>query len=147
MVNKLEDDIPTTTITFDSFPEIAHRLEAINFQPEAYPEDEGVEVLSQKQHVEVYTFDFQIKDDSSYPSSGDSCSTKYQNLRDLVKAGGDNEELFSVTFDREDSTQAAPVELTYTGKVKLLKKRSVAGKHRNYIDGSFEFWLDDQSQS
>lgn len=145
MVNKLEDLGPTTTITFDSFPEIAHRLEAVNFQPEAYPEDEGVEVLSLVQHLEVYTFDFQIKDDSSYPSSGDSCSTKYLNLRNLIKTGGDNEELFSVTFDREDSTQAFPLTLTYRGKIKQLKKRSVAGKHVNFIDGSFEFWLDDQS--
>lgn len=78
--------------------------------------------------------------DSTWPTSGDSCSDKWANLVNLLKTGGDSAGFFTLTFDREDSRPGAAQLESYSGSVKNLEKRVVTGEHTVKIDGSFEFY-------
>ena len=129
----------TTTITFKKFGDRSERLEAANFNPFAYPDNEGQEVIHEGQWFTVYTLPYVLQNDASWPGAGDSAADKYAALKTFIKSGGVNEGQFTVTFDSEDSTPSAPQTESYTGKVKLLNKRSPAGITTE-IKGDLEFW-------
>lgn len=129
----------TTTITFKKFGDRSERLEAINFTPFAYPDNEGQEVLFEGQWFRVFQLPYVLQNDPGWPSSDDSASDKYAALISFVKSGGVNDNQFTVTFDSEDSTPSAPLTESYTGKVKLITKNSPAGI-TNEIKGNMEFW-------
>lgn len=137
----LKDSGPTTTITFDSFKVIDWRMDAKYFHAQAIPKNQGTVIVHEEAWLEMLKIDYHLLDDSSYPSSGDSCSDKWLALRDLLKTGGDNDSLFDLTFDLEDSTPDTASTITVTGKVKSMKKRTVAGKNTNHIEGDFEFYI------
>jgi len=141
---KIEDSGPTTTITFTSFEEINWRIEAKNFNPLTLPDNEGVVIVFEGQWLEAFTFQYKIKDDDSYPSSGDSCSEKWDAFRTLLKTGGDNEWLFTLTFDKEESIPSVSSTYSLNGKIRNMTKRFVAGKNVNYIEGEFEFYIGDE---
>ena len=129
----------TTTITFKKFGDRSERLEATNFNPFAYPDNEGQEVIHEGQWFSVYKLPFVLQNDASWPSSGDSAADKYAALKSLLKSGGVNEGQFTITFDSEDSTPSTPQTESYTGKIKLLTKFSPAGITVE-IKGELEFW-------
>lgn len=139
----LSDDGPTTTITFDAFTRIPLELNAKNFHPIAFPENEGREVIFVGQWERVWKIDWELKDDATWPSSGDSAADKRKALVDLLLTGGDDEWLFTLTFNSEDSREGSPVTEVYTGKVKRLSVPSKAGDNVAVIKGNFEFWESD----
>jgi hypothetical protein len=141
----LADDGPTTTITFEAFKVIDFSLNAKTFVPITYPENEGREVIFVGQWERYWKVDFELKDDSTWPASGDSAADKRKELVTLLLTGGDDEWLYTLTFDSEDSRPGSSVTETYTGKVKRLHIRSRAGDDLSVIKGSFEFWEDDSS--
>ncbi len=141
----LKDSTPTTTITFYGFKVVARRLEAVNFTPVSYPDDEGTEVIHLLQWVRVFTVTWQLINDATWPSSGDSAADKRADLESFIKSGGDSEGIFTLTFDSEDSTPASPQVESYNGRVKLLTIRSIAGDNTVVIEGELEFWEDNVS--
>ena len=133
-------DTATTTITFDGFQIISRRIEAVNANPISFPENEGTEVifLGQSRRVFILT-KWKLKDDANYPGPGDSAADKRADLENLLFTGGDNEGLFILTFDSEDSVPGSPQTETYTVKYKLLHIRSEAGRI-TFIEGDLELW-------
>jgi hypothetical protein len=129
----------TTTITFKKFGDYNERIEAVNFNPFAYPDNEGQEVIHEGQWFNVWQMPWVLQNDANFPSSGDSAADKYAALKSLIKSGGVNGGQFTITYDSEDSTPTTPQTESYTGKVKLLTKFSPAGK-TNEIKGDLEFW-------
>ena len=130
----------TTTITFHNFREVNRRLEAENFVRFAYPDNEGAEVIFEGQWFRVFRFRFQLKNDASFPTSGDSAADKRADLETLLLNGGVNEWLFTVTFDSEDSTPGSPQTENYDGKVKLCQMVTKGGENSVVIEGDLEFW-------
>ena len=116
-------------------------MDAKYFHPQAIPGNLAPIIVQEGAWLEMVKITYHLKDDSTYPSSGDSCSTKWLAFRAFLKSGGDSDYLFDLTFDLEDSTPAAASTITLTGKVRNMSKRYVAGKHTNHIEGEFEFWL------
>lgn len=137
----LKDSGPTTTITFDTFKVIDWRMDAKYFHAQAIPKNQGTVIVHEEAWLETLKIDYQLKHDSSWPSSGNSCSDKWLAFRELLKTGGDKDSEFQLTFDLEDSTPSVSSTITLTGKVKNMKKRFVAGKNNVYIEGDFEFYL------
>ena len=129
----------TTTITFKKFGDYTERLDAVNFNPFAYPDNEGQEVIHEGQWFSVWKMPFVLQNDPDWPGSDDSAADKYAALKSLLKSGGVNKGQFTITYDSEDSTPSAPQTESYTGKVKLLTKFSPAGK-TNQVKGELEFW-------
>ncbi|MCK5615219.1 hypothetical protein KAR91_75850 [Candidatus Pacearchaeota archaeon] len=129
----------TTTITFKAFPEINRRTEAVNSNPISYPDNEGYEVIHVGQWRRVFIITWRLQDAS--PTAG-TAAAKRDALEDLILSGGVNEGLFTLTFDREDSQEGAPVLATYDGKVVLNQQRMLGGDHVSEIEGEFEFWED-----
>lgn len=140
VTNLIQDDGPTTTINFQTFEEITEAIVADNFNPIAYPE--GREVVHLLQWFNILTIFFRLADDASFPSSGDSAADKWADLKDLVLGGGDNDGLFTLIFDSEDSTVATPQTESYQGRIKNLQKTSIAGEKKKIL-GNFEFWIQD----
>ncbi len=143
----LKDSTPTTTIVFDGFRIVSTRREATNFDPFSYPENEGIEIVFEGQFVRVWTITFVLKDDATYPASGDSAADKRVALENFYFTGGDNEWLFILTLDAEDSIPGSSQTEVYTGKIKLFTTRSVGGDNVATIEGEFEFWEDTISWS
>ncbi len=132
-----------TTIVFDGFQVVSNRFEAENFNPLSFPENEGIEVIFLGQFFDVYNIDWTLKDDPTWPISGESAAEKKLALKALIRANEINDYLLTLTFDSEDSTTASPNLEVYTGKVKLSKYRSEAGTNTVVLKGDFEFWLSD----
>lgn len=139
VTNKIEDDGPTTTINFQTFEEITESIVAENFNPLAYPE--GREVVHLLQWFHTFTIYFRLRDDATFPSSGDSAADKWAILKELFIGGGDNAGLFTLTFDSEDSTVATPQTESYEGRIRNCRKTTEAGIKQK-IDGNFEFWVE-----
>ena len=136
----LKDQTPSTTIAFDSFSEINERYDAKYFKALAIPDNGPTVIIILQAWVHRIKMTFQLVDDDTYPSSGDSAADKWANLVSLLKSGGDSAGFFTLTFDSEDSTEATPQLESYNGSVKNLEKLSIAGTHTVKIDGSFEFY-------
>lgn len=83
-----------------------------------------------------------LEDDTSWPSSGESATDKYFDLMDMIMSGGDNDGLFTVTWETPDSTIAAPQTESINGKVKIDDSRWLPGEHHSRIEGKFELWED-----
>jgi hypothetical protein len=140
----LTDDGPTTTITFDGFTVISLRVGAKGFNPIALPYPDGRLVVFVGQWERVWKIKFYLKNDAGWPGSGDSAADKRKELVTFLMTGGDSEWFYTLTFDSEDSTPGTPVTEIYTGFVKNLMIRSVAGDNVVKIEGDFEFWESDE---
>lgn len=138
----LKDLTPTKTFTFDALIDYTYHLDNRKLTPIGYPDNEGQEVITLGMWFESYKFFFQLKDDSNWPSSGESAADKWEDLRTWIKTGGDNEGIFTITFPREDSKSGTPVSYTFDGAVKHLHKKSTGGEDIVTIDGDFEFYID-----
>jgi len=136
----LKDHTPTTTITFASFEEITDRIDDKNFVIAGMPENEPSLIVPLLSWIQMLKIKFQLKNDATFPTSGESAADKYANLKTLIRTGGDSKGLLTLTFDSEDSTEGTPQLESYNGSVKNLQKRSIAGEHVTKIDGSFEFY-------
>jgi hypothetical protein len=136
----LKDSTPTTTITFETFEEIERKIIAEGFFKTALPENGGTLIVFLGQYSRMFTIQFVLKDDDTWPSSGDSAADKRADLENLILTGGDNLWQFRLTFDSEDSTSGSPQTEYYDGYVKNLNIRSVSGEHVKTIEGDFEFW-------
>lgn len=112
-------------------------------RPISYPENEGQEIVTLGMWFESYKFFFLLIHDSTWPGSGESCSDKWEDFRTWIKSGGDNDGIFTVTFNREDSTSGIPTVYVFDGAVKHLHKKSIGGEHVVSIEGDFEFYIDD----
>ncbi len=138
----LKDKGPTKTFTFDLLEDYTYHGDNKKLFHTAYPE-EGQEAIDIHMWLEVYKFFFQLKNDATWPSSGQSCSDKWEDFRTWLKTGGDNDGIYTITFNREDSTIGTPTTYEFDGAVKHLHKKSVGGEHVATIDADFEFFVDD----
>jgi hypothetical protein len=143
----LKDSGPTKTFTFDLLVDYTFHLDNRKLSHFAKTDNEGQETISLQMWLEQYKFFFQLTNDSDWPSSGESCSDKWEDLRTWIKTGGDNDGRFTVTFNREDSKIATPTTYVFEGAVKHLHKKSVGGEHVATIDGDFEFYVHDDPSS
>ena len=137
----LKDETPTTTITFDGFHAHNRTLDAKNFSVLPMPEGDPQLVIHILQYMDFIHIDWELKNDSTGPSSGDSAADKVAELIDFILSGGDSEGFFTLTFDSEDSTPAAPQTETYTGRIRKLFVPSSAGVNVAFIKGNFTFYL------
>lgn len=135
----LTDEGPTNTITFDGFTVIETRLSAKNFNPIALPDNEGRLVVFVGQWERVWKITWYFKDDVS-----DSAADKKKEFLNFVMSGGDSEWFFTLTFDSEDSIPGSSVTEIYTGYIKNVNIRSIAGDNVVKVEGDFEFWEADE---
>ena len=133
---------PTKTFTFDLLLDYNYHGDNKKLFHTPYA-DEGQEAIDLSMWLEIYKFYFQLKTDDSWPSSGDSCSDKWEDFRTWIKTGGDNEGIFTVTFNREDSQVGSETTYVVDGAIKHLHKKSVGGEHIVTIDGDFQLFVDD----
>lgn len=135
---KLEDDGPTTTITFDAFTTIAEKIITQDLAIFAYPDNEGVEVIYFGSCYSHFTIEFEFNDEP-----GKTAYEKWEEFRQLVKQGGDNEWVFTLTFTKPDQSGTE----SWTGKVIGIDQDAVGGDNVAQIEGSFEFAEDTISGS
>lgn len=129
------EDLGTNIINFDSFQEIPRVIIAQTFNPRALPNNEGTIIPFIGQTTKFLAVKFTMKD----IPAGDTVTDQRMDLEDLVQGGGDNNYLFMLTFDTEDSTNGSNTE-SVTGKVKKLSFPTIAGESVSIIKGEFEFW-------
>lgn len=139
----LEDSGPTKTFTFDLLLDYTFHMDQKSLAHVGYPDNLGQEAFPLQMWLEMYKFFFELINDSTWPSSGDSCSDKWEDLRTWLKSGGDNEGIFTITFNREDSRTGVETTFVFDGAVKHLHKKSVGGEHVATIEGDFEFYIHD----
>lgn len=141
---KLEDDGPTTTINFDGFKAHNRTLDAKNFIAMPMPDGDPQLVIHLLQYMDFIHIDWEMKNDSTWPSSGDSAADKVADLVDFILSGGDSEGLFTLTFDSEDSTPSSSQTESYTGRIKKYFCPSTAGVNVVIIKGNFQFYRSDE---
>lgn len=146
VTNKLEDSGPTNTFIFDALTKIDDRIKAENFNPFAYPENEGTEIIHELQWFRILTVEIQFKNDPTWPASGDSAADKRIAFQNAILSGGDNEGLWELTYNTEDSDPDGTEQTeTLTGKVNFLHRLFKGGEHVAKVDMDFEFWIDNVS--
>ena len=142
VTNKLEDSTPTNTITFDALKSISEDISAENFNPQALPENEGCICVHLLQWFRVLKVEVQFKNDDTWPGSSDSAADKRIDFQNAILSGGDNNGLWDLTFNTEDSDPNGTEQTqTLTGRVKLLHRTFIGGEHVAKVDMEFEFWV------
>ena len=62
-------------------------MDAKYFTSQALPNNQPSLVIHIGSWLEMLKIDYQLKSDDTWPSSGDSCSTKWLAFREMLKTG------------------------------------------------------------
>ena len=100
---KLEDDGPTNTITFETFISIRRNISAQKITAIALPEGEGRLIIFLGQYLRTFKVNFRFKDGAT------TAAAQRDAFEDLLLAGGDDDFKFTLTFEREESTQGSQI--------------------------------------